>query len=146
MAAPEEHEMAEYEDIKPLDPPKADEDIDDESKHAEHFLRIKSHWGLPRLAETVVFYTLAILGWMCLIAAAALGSYRRTSSHSFISTASAGLFLHWAAWAQTAFAMFQRASWRREETLVERVQFLFFAIRLQRLMIVRPFMHALLCD
>ncbi|QIW98920.1 hypothetical protein AMS68_004438 [Peltaster fructicola] len=137
MAIQEEHELDEYQDgDQQFPPPQEREDDDSKDQHASYYLNIKAHWGLPRLVETIIFYNFAILGWGCLIAAAAIAPYLRTNSVPFIVTITLGFVFHWSAWFQTAFAMFQRASWRREETLVERVQFLFFAIRLQRLMIV----------
>lgn len=144
MASNEEHELAEYSKRKNSLPKDDDLDETEEVQPASYYLALKIHWGLPRIVELTVFYNLAVLGWICLIAAAAVGSYRHTRSHAFIATMTAAMALHWAAWIQTAFAMVQRASWRREETLPERVQFLFFAIRLQRLMIVRY--HILFTD
>lgn len=136
MAPSEEHELREY-NGKAQEPLDVDDQLDDEPrKHAEDYLSIKTHWGLSRILEMILFYNLAILGWLCLIAAAAIASYKHTYSHGFIATFTAAMVFHWAAWCQTAFAMVQRASWTREETLVERTQFLFLAIRLQRLMIV----------
>ena len=103
----------------------------------QHLLGLKLHWGLHRKNETIVFYSLAIPCWGLEIAAAALGPYFRASHPAFIGCISAFFVLHWAAWTQTAFAMVQRASWRRDEEAVEeRVQFLWFAVRLQRLMLV----------
>lgn len=147
MVEPEEHELAgyqrksrspSYEGFKRLEEPP--------SKHAEHYLAVKQHWGLPRLGELIIFYNLAVLGWLCLIAAAVIGSYKHTRSPPFIATITAAWVFHWAAWCQTVFSMLQRASWRREETLVERVQFLFFAIRLQRLMIVSSRQYIIICQ
>ena len=103
----------------------------------QHLLGLKLHWGLHRKNETIVFYSIAIPCWGLEIAAAALGPYFRASHPAFIGCISAFFILHWAAWLQTAFAMVQRASWRRgEEAVEERVQFLWFAVRLQRLMLV----------
>lgn len=117
--------------------PEADGNLPvDREQNASTYLKQKLHWGLPRPLEVALFYTLAILAWMSQIAAAVLGSYRHTRSLPFAVTVSVFCVLHWAAWCQTAFAMMQRASWRREETIGERVQFLFFAVRLQRLMLV----------
>ena len=100
-------------------------------------LSMKLHWGLHTFPENVLFYCFAIPSWCLEIAAAVLGAYRGASDPAFIGCVTAFLVLHWAAWLQTAFGMVQRASWRREhETVPERTQFLYLAIRLQRLMIV----------
>lgn len=135
MSAAEEHELADAKDKRRLTDPEDNPD-EDEYLHANQYLGLKTHWGLSRKWEQLLFYNLAIISWLCLIAAAVIGSYKRTRSKPFIGTMTAALVLHWAAWAQTAFAMVQRASWTRDETIVERVQYLFYAIRLQRLMIV----------
>lgn len=102
----------------------------------QHLLGLKLHWGLHRKNETILFYSIAIPCWGLEIAAAAMGPYLRSSHPAFIACITAFFALHWAAWCQTAFAMVQRASWRRdEESVEERVQFLWFAVRLQRLML-----------
>lgn len=113
------------------------ESMDEIRPDPQHLLSLKLHWGLHRKTETVIFYCFAIVCWGAEIAAAALGPYVRSSHPAFIACVSVYWVLHWAAWFQTAFAMVQRASWRRdEEVLEERVQFLWFAVRLQRLMLV----------
>jgi hypothetical protein len=78
-----------------------------------------------------------IPSWGLEIAAAVVGAYMRSDSPAFIGCITAFFALHWAAWLQTTFAMMQRSSWRRDEEAVEeRVQFLWFAVRLQRMMLV----------
>lgn len=103
----------------------------------QHLLSLKLHWGLHRKNETLLFYGMIIPCWALEIAAAAMGPYLRSGSAAFIACITAFFVLHWAAWFQTAFAMMQRSSWRRDEEAVEeRVQFLWFAVRLQRMMLV----------
>lgn len=105
----------------------------------QHLLGLKLHWGLHRKNETLLFYGMILPCWCLEIAAAAIGPYLRSGSGAFIGCITAFFVLHWAAWFQTAFAMMQRSSWRRDEEAVEeRVQFLWFAVRLQRMMLVRP--------
>nr|OQO29726.1 hypothetical protein B0A51_02273 [Rachicladosporium sp. CCFEE 5018] len=101
-----------------------------------HLLRLHLHWGLPYAPENTLFYVFAIPSWILEIAAAVTGSVKKTPSAAFIGCVTAFLVLHWAAWLQTVFGMVQRASWRRsEESVEERVQFLWLAVRLQRLML-----------
>jgi hypothetical protein len=103
----------------------------------QHLLGLKLHWGLHRKNETLLFYGMIIPCWAVEIAAAAMGPYLRSGSPAFIACITVFFVLHWAAWFQTAFAMMQRSSWRRDEEAVEeRVQFLWFAVRLQRMMLV----------
>ena len=103
----------------------------------QHLLSLKLHWGLHRKNETLLFYGMIIPCWALEIAAAAMGPYLRSGSTAFIVCITLFFVLHWAAWFQTAFAMMQRSSWRRDEEAVEeRVQFLWFAVRLQRMMLV----------
>lgn len=112
-------------------------DMEEIRPDPQHLLSLKLHWGLHRKNETVMFYCFTLPSWALEIAAAAMGPYLRASHPAFIGCITAFFVLHWAAWLQTAFAMVQRASWRRdEESLEERVQFLWFAVRLQRLMLV----------
>ncbi|GAB7334814.1 hypothetical protein MBLNU13_g06729t1 [Cladosporium sp. NU13] len=102
----------------------------------QHLLSLKLHWGLHRKNETLLFYGMIIPCWALEIAAAAMGPYLRSGSVAFIVCITLFFVLHWAAWFQTAFAMMQRSSWRRDEEAVEeRVQFLWFAVRLQRMML-----------
>lgn len=102
----------------------------------QHLLSLKLHWGLHRKNETLLFYGMIIPCWALEIAAAAMGPYLRSGSTAFIVCITLFFVLHWAAWFQTAFAMMQRSSWRRDEEAVEeRVQFLWFAVRLQRMML-----------
>lgn len=127
---------------------------EDSHQHALHKeIPPKHHWGLPHKPELVLFYTLATLSWAAEIAAAVTGSgghyphYHHVHHHfhtwrwPFIACESAFLFFHFAAWLQTAVGMVQRASWVRDESdLNDRRQFLFLAVRLNRLMIVsQPF-------
>lgn len=103
----------------------------------DHLLTLKVHWGLKWRDENILFYLLMVPALVLEIVAAGFGAYWRTSSHVFIACVTAFQVLHWAAWFQTAFCMAQRSSWRRdEETLEDRVQFLWYAVRLQRLMLV----------
>jgi len=108
-------------------------------QHREHALIApKIHWGLGVRRETQLFYALALPSLILEIAASVCGAYYHTWGHPFIGCMSAFLFLHWAAWLQTAIGMIQRASWVRDESdLVERKQYLYLAVRLNRLMIVR---------
>lgn len=116
-----------------------DEEMEEIRPDPQHLLSLKLHWGMHRKKETLLFYAITIPCWILEIIAAALGPYYRSSHPAFIGCVTAFFVLHWAAWFQTAFAMVQRASWRRdEEVLEERVQFLWFAVRLQRLMLVCP--------
>jgi hypothetical protein len=96
-----------------------------------------AHWGLPPYTEAALFYTWAGLSWCLEIAAAVLGSYFDTGNHGFIATATLCMFFSWAAWWQTVVGMMQRASWVRDESnLADRRRYLYFAVRLQRLMLV----------
>lgn len=109
-----------------------------EDQHAHHAdVAPKLHWGLGVRNETLLFYAFAVPSLGLEIAAAVCGSYYHTWGGPFIGTMTAFLVLHWAAWLQTAIGMMQRASWLRDESdLVERRQFLYLAVRLNRLMIV----------
>lgn len=115
-----------------------------EEQHAAHSkISTKPHWGLKPQPEAVIFYCLAVPSWFLQIAAAVLGSHYHTSSASFIGTVSAFLVLHWAAWFQTAIAMVQRASWIRDEVDLEnRRRYLYLAVRLNRLQLVRHRLRA----
>lgn len=107
-------------------------------QHAAHaYFEPIRHWGLGRKQEAVLFYCFTIPSWICCIISAALGSYDSTFSHGFIATATVWLVLWATAWLQTAVLMVQRASWVRDEAnLKDRKQYLYLAVRLQRLMIV----------
>lgn len=107
-------------------------------QHAAHTnIAPTQHWGLSRQSEAIMFYCVAIPSWGLEIAAAVVGSYSHTFSHSFIACMTAFLVLHWWAWLQTAVGMMQRASWVRDESdLTDRRQFLYLAVRLNRLMMV----------
>jgi hypothetical protein len=111
--------------------------MDEVRPDPQYLLGLKLHWGLHRKNETLIFYGLVIPSWGLEIAAAVVGAYMRSDSPAFIGCITAFFALHWAAWLQTTFAMMQRSSWRRDEEAVEeRVQFLWFAVRLQRMMLV----------
>ncbi|KAK4545143.1 hypothetical protein LTR36_003694 [Oleoguttula mirabilis] len=100
----------------------------DEVPHADHF-------GLSIRNETILFYVFTVPAWCLEIAAAVCGAYYHTWKAPFIATMSAFMILHAAAWLQTAVGMIQRASWVRDEgDLVDRRQFLYLAVRLNRLM------------
>ncbi|CAK1367210.1 hypothetical protein CB0940_10521 [Cercospora beticola] len=107
-------------------------------EHAAHkYFEPIRHWGLGRKQESVLFYCFTIPSWCFCIASAVLGSYRRTEAKSFIACATIWLVLWGTAWLQTATLMVQRASWTRDEAnLKDRKQYLYLAVRLQRLMIV----------
>lgn len=107
-------------------------------QHAAHaYFQPIRHWGLGRKQEAVLFYCFTIPSWIFCIVSAALGSYDKTFSHSFIACATIWLVLWATAWLQTAVLMAQRASWVRDEAnLKDRKQYLYLSVRLQRLMIV----------
>lgn len=109
-------------------------------QHAAHAsTKHKQHFGLSLQNDEILFWCIAIPSWVLQIAAAITGSLLRTSSHAFIATMTPHFILHWAAWLQTAIGMTRRASWVRDEgDLVERTEFLVLAVRLNRLMMVRP--------
>lgn len=108
-------------------------------QHAAHtdYTPVK-HWGLGRRAECALFYAFVIPSWCFEIAACITGGLLETASSAFIATCTIWLVLWAAAWLQTATAMIQRASWVRDEAnLKDRKQYLYLAVRLQRLMLVR---------
>jgi hypothetical protein len=111
-----------------------------EEQHAHHAaMPPKIHWGLDVPRETILFYSFTLPSWCFEIAAAVCGVYYHTWGHPFIACMTCFLVLHWAAWFQTAIGMMQRASWFRDESeLVERRQYLYLAVRLNRLMLVWP--------
>lgn len=110
-----------------------------EDQHAHHDeVPHKDHFGLDVRNETILFYCFAVPSWGLEIAAAVCGTYYHSWGTPFIATMSTFLALHWAAWLQTSVGMMQRASWVRDEAdLVDRRQYLYFAVRLNRLMMVR---------
>lgn len=100
------------------------------------------HFGLSEKGETILFYSFAISSWCLEIVSCILGSYFRTWDHRFIATVTPFMFLSWAAWWQTAVGMMQRASWVRDESnLPDRRRYLYFAVRLNRLMLVSDSWH-----
>lgn len=109
-----------------------------EEEHALHAnYQAPKHWGLGRRTEAVLFYTFAIPSWCFEIASAILGAFRGTASHPFVATCTIWLVLWLTAWLQTAVLMIQRASWVRDEAnLKDRKQYLYLAVRLQRLQMV----------
>jgi len=108
-----------------------------EEQHALHaHIPQKKLWGLDLRNEAILFYILMVTSIGCEIAAAVCGAYRHTWSKPFIGTMTAFLALHVWAWLQTAVGMVQRASWVRDEgDLATRRQFLYLAVRLNRLML-----------
>src|ERR1700761_9555169 len=95
------------------------------------------HWGLSQQPEMILFYTFAAISWGAEIAASVTGSYFSTGNWRFVPCATIFLFFSWAAWWQTAVGMMQRSSWVRDEgNLPDRRRYLYFAVRLQRLMLV----------
>ncbi|KAK5714414.1 hypothetical protein LTR15_010596 [Elasticomyces elasticus] len=108
-----------------------------EEQHALHSqLPPKNTWGLNASQESALFYFWMASSLCCLIVAAALGPYYHAWGHPFIGCMSAFMVLHWAGWLQTATGMAQRASWVRDEgDLVTRRQYLYLAVRLNRLML-----------
>ncbi|EMC95978.1 hypothetical protein BAUCODRAFT_34738 [Baudoinia panamericana UAMH 10762] len=108
-----------------------------EEQHARHAdIPEKKLWGMDRQTETVVFYIFFIISLCLLITAAALGSVGHSWSGPFVGVFTAFAVFHWAAWLQTAVGMCQRASWVRDEAdLGTRRQFLFLAVRLNRMML-----------
>jgi hypothetical protein len=109
-----------------------------EEAHAHHaHVPHVPHWGLPPYTEAALFYIFASLSWAFLICASVLGSYYDSGNKKFIATATPCMFFSWAAWWQTVVGMMQRASWVRDESnLADRRKYLYFAVRLQRLMLV----------
>jgi hypothetical protein len=111
------------------------ETVEQHEAHA-HLPQVK-HWGLSPQGEKILFYCFAIPSWCLLIVCCVMGSYYNTKDHRFIATVTPFLVLSWAAWWQTAIGMMQRASWVRDESnLEDRRRFLYFAVRLNRLMLV----------
>ena len=108
-------------------------------QHAQHASVPQSKlWGLSRRNECILFYCLVIPSWMAEITAAAVASVYDTHHPSFIVTATIWLFFWGWAWLQTAIGMLQIASWVRDESnLKDRKQYLYLAVRLNRLMLVR---------
>ena len=102
----------------------------------------KQHWGLPPFTEQALFYIFAIPSWCFEIVASVFGSLYSTSYVHFIWSVTVFMFLSWAAWWQTASGMMQRASWTRDESnLPDRRRYLYLAVRLNRLMLVRPLLY-----
>lgn len=114
-----------------------------EEQHARHAaIPPKPLWGLSEKPEAYLFYVLMVLSIGCEIAAAVTGSYYHSWGYPFVGTMTAFLALHVWAWLQTAVRMCQRASWVRDEgDLATRRQFLYLAVRLNRLMIVSLPLH-----
>lgn len=108
-------------------------------QHAQHaHVPQKRLFGLSLRNERIIFYCCAIPSWALQIAAAVTGAFKHTWNPSFIATMTAFLVLHWSAWLMTTFGMIQRASWVRDEgDLLTRRQFLYLAVRLNRLQLVR---------
>ncbi|KAK3109895.1 hypothetical protein LTR53_016377 [Teratosphaeriaceae sp. CCFEE 6253] len=108
-----------------------------EEQHAAHSqIPTKRTWGLNESQESALFYFWMATSLCCLIAAAGLGAYYHAWGKPFIGTMSAFMVLHWAGWLQTASGMAQRASWVRDEgDLATRRQYLYLAVRLNRLML-----------
>ncbi|KAK4574244.1 hypothetical protein LTR86_002005 [Recurvomyces mirabilis] len=106
-------------------------------QHAAHAsIATKKLWGLDRRQETYLFYFWMIVSLCCEITAAVLGWRYHTWSYPFIGVMTGFMVTYWAAWFQTATGMVQRASWIREEAdLPTRRQFLYLAVRLNRLML-----------
>ena len=107
-------------------------------QHQAHLrLNPVKHWGLSQKGEQILFYCFAIPSWCLEIVACVLGSYYSSRDHRFIATVTPFLVCSWAAWWQTAVGMMQRASWVRDESnLADRRRYLYFAVRLNRLMLV----------
>ncbi|KAF2862264.1 hypothetical protein K470DRAFT_229060 [Piedraia hortae CBS 480.64] len=109
--------------------------------HAEHDqVKPKTHTGLGVVSETKLFYCVLIPSWILEIVSAAVGSIYHTWHPAFIACFTLFMVLHWWAWLQTTVGMLQRASWVRDESdLVDRRQFLYFAVRLNRLQVPTAF-------
>ena len=111
------------------------ETLEQHQRHAS--IPPPNHWGLSPRPERALFYFFAFSSWVLEIAASVTGSYYSTHAKSFIPCATVFLFMSWAAWWQTVVGMMQRASWVRDESnLPDRRRYLYFAVRLQRLMLV----------
>ena len=135
MSSAESHELAAHLKRTKKEYPYIPED--EIRPDVDHLLQLKVHWGLKWRDENILFYAFMVPALVLEIVAAGFGAYWKTSSDVFIGCVTAFQVLHWAAWGQTAFCMAQRSSWRREEeTLEDRVQYLWYAVRLQRLMLV----------
>ncbi|TKA30381.1 hypothetical protein B0A50_02608 [Salinomyces thailandicus] len=106
-----------------------------EEQHARHAeVPHKKLFGLDVRSETIIFYCFAFPSWGLEIAAAVTGSFTRTWNYPFIGTIVPFMVFHWAAWWMTAIGMLQRASWVRDEgDLLTRREFLYLAVRLNRL-------------
>jgi len=109
-----------------------------EEQHALHSATpAQKTWGLNTTQETILFYFWMATSLCCLVVAAAVAPRHHTSSHPFIAMMTAFMVLHWAGWLQTATGMAQRASWVRDEgDLQTRREYLYLAVRLNRLMLV----------
>ena len=113
------------------------ETTEQHAAHTSYVSHPTSHFGLAPSAERILFYAFAISSWAMEIVSCILGSYFKTWDHRFIATVTPFLVLSWAAWWQTAVGMMQRASWVRDEgNLADRKRYLYFAVRLNRLMLV----------
>ena len=109
-----------------------------EQHRAHAAIQPTRHWGLSPKGEKILFYCIAIPSWCVEIVACIFGSYYQSSDVRFIATVAPFFALSWAAWWQTAIGMAQRASWVRDESnLPDRRRYLYFAVRLNRLMLVR---------
>ncbi|KAK5131536.1 hypothetical protein LTR08_000863 [Meristemomyces frigidus] len=108
-----------------------------EAQHAAHAHTAHApHFGLRVRHEAALFYAFALPSLALEIAAGVCGAYFHTWGRPFIATMTAFMVLHWCAWLQTAVGMAQRASWVRDEgDLVDRRQYLYLAVRLNRLML-----------
>ena len=116
-----------------------------EQHNAHSSINPVHHWGLSPRSERILFYCFAVSSWCLEIVACICGSYYSTDDNSFIATVTPFMALSWAAWWQTVVQMMQRASWVRDESnLPDRRRFLYFAVRLNQLMLVRPLQHLLL--
>ncbi|KAK3717928.1 hypothetical protein LTR37_005354, partial [Vermiconidia calcicola] len=114
------------------------ETLEQHQRHAS--IPPPNHWGLSPRPERALFYFFAFSSWVLEIAASVTGSYYSTHAKSFIPCATVFLFMSWAAWWQTVVGMMQRASWVRDESnLPDRRRYLYFAVRLQRLMLPTAF-------
>jgi len=119
-----------------------------EEQHALHSATpAQKTWGLNTTQETILFYFWMATSLCCLVVAAAVAPHHHTSSHPFIAMMTAFMVLHWAGWLQTATGMAQRASWVRDEgDLQTRREYLYLAVRLNRLMLVStsssPYLYA----
>jgi len=105
-----------------------------ETHGAEDQALVKSQGALSTSHEYILFYILTGLAWCLEICAGVLGGLDHTDSYPFIGTVTPFLVLHWAAVLQTVWGMVRAPRWRG--TVQERVEYLFLARRLQRLMAV----------